>query len=66
MKSYSSREIIQIITADGWYFVRAIGDHHQYKHPTKLGRVTVTHPVKDIPVGTARSIFQQAGLPIPR
>lgn len=51
MKSYSSRELIQIITADGWYFVRDAGDHHQYKHPTKPGKVTITHPVKDVPTG---------------
>ncbi len=66
MKSYSSRELIQIIKADGWYFVRAAGDHHQYKHPTKPGKVTITHPVKDVPIGTVRSIFKQADLPLPQ
>ncbi|WP_418251483.1 type II toxin-antitoxin system HicA family toxin [Ferroacidibacillus organovorans] len=66
MKSYSSRELIKIIEADGWYFVRAVGDHHQYKHPTKLGKVTITHPVKDVPLGTVRSLFKQAKLPIPQ
>lgn len=62
MKSYSSREIIQIITADGWYEVNCVGDHHQFKHPTKPGRVTITHPVKDIPIRTLKSIEKQAGL----
>ncbi|MFX4302306.1 type II toxin-antitoxin system HicA family toxin [Alicyclobacillus tolerans] len=65
MKSYSSRELIRILQEDGWYFVRAAGDHHQFKHPIKPGKVTVTHPVKDIPVKTVRSIFKQAGLPVP-
>ena len=37
MKAYSSREIIKILVADGWYEVRCVGDHHQYKHPTKKG-----------------------------
>ena len=64
MKHYSSREIIKILKADGWYEVNCVGDHHQFKHPTKKGRVTVTHPVKDVPDGTARSILKQAGLPI--
>lgn len=26
MKSYSSREIIKILKADGWYEVRCVGD----------------------------------------
>jgi predicted RNA binding protein YcfA (HicA-like mRNA interferase family) len=64
MKHYSSREIIRILKADGWYEVHCVGDHHQFKHNTKSGKVTVTHPVKDIPERTAKSIFKQAGLPI--
>ena len=62
MKSYSSREIVKIITKDGWYEVNCVGDHHQYKHPTKKGRLTIPHPKKDLPMGIVRSIFKQAGL----
>lgn len=62
MKSYSSREVIKILVLDGWYEVSCDGDHHQFKHPTKKGRVTVTHPKKDIPIGTLKSIQQQSGL----
>lgn len=62
MKSYSSREVIKQLKSDGWYEVNCEGDHHQFKHPTKPGRVTVTHPVKDIPVRTLKSIEKQAGL----
>lgn len=62
MKSYSSRELIQILTADGWYEANCTGDHHQFKHPTKPGKVTITHPKKDIPIRTVKSIAQQAGL----
>ncbi|ACL19504.1 YcfA family protein [Desulfitobacterium hafniense DCB-2] len=62
MKSYSSREILQILTADGWYHINTEGDHHHYKHPTKRGKVTVTHPVKDIPIRTVKSILKQAGI----
>ena len=65
MKSYSSREVIQILNADGWYEVRCAGDHHQFRHPTKAGLVTVTHPVKDIPVRTLKSIERQAGVKFP-
>lgn len=62
MKSYSSREIIKILKSDGWYEVRCVGDHHQYKHPTKTGTVTVPHPKKDFPIRTVKSIFKQAGI----
>lgn len=65
MKSYSSREVLKILAEDGWYEVRCIGDHHQLKHPTKPGLVTVTHPVKDIPSGTLKSIQRQAGVKFP-
>lgn len=62
MKSYSSKQIIKKLKDDGWYEVGCDGDHHQFKHPTKKGRVTVTHPKKDIPVGTLKSITKQAGI----
>lgn len=62
MKGYSSRELVKILEADGWYEVACDGDHHQYKHPTKKGRVTVPHPKKDIPAGTVRNIAKQAGI----
>lgn len=62
MKSYSSREVIKILKADGWYEVNCVGDHHQYKHPSKKGRVTVVHPVKDMSVADIKSISRQSGL----
>ncbi|MCC8069748.1 MAG: type II toxin-antitoxin system HicA family toxin [Ruminococcus sp.] len=39
-KSYSSTEILKILRKDGWYEMHCVGDHHQYKHPTKKGKVT--------------------------
>ena len=65
MKSYSSREIIKMLEEDGWYEVRCDGSHHQYRHPTKKGTVTVKHPCKDIPPATLRSIERQSGLEFP-
>jgi predicted RNA binding protein YcfA (HicA-like mRNA interferase family) len=59
---YSSRDAIKLIEADGWYLVNVVGSHYQFKHPTKKGRVTITHPRKDIPKGTYNSILKQAGL----
>lgn len=62
MKSYSSREVLKLLKADGWYEVGCVGDHHQFKHPFKKGRVTLTHPKKDIPTETLKSIERQAGI----
>ncbi|MEG0246061.1 MAG: type II toxin-antitoxin system HicA family toxin [Pseudomonas sp.] len=58
-----SREVIQIIEADGWYEVK--GSHHQFRHPVKRGRVTVPHPKSDLPKGTVHNILKQAGLKQP-
>lgn len=58
----NSREIIKKLEKDGWELVRVKGSHHHYKHPTKIGIVTVPHPKKDLPLGTVRSIHKQAGL----
>ena len=59
---YSSREVIKIIEADGWYEVACVGSHHQFKHATKTGRVTIPHPKRKLPLGTVKSIFKQAGI----
>ncbi|HEY9899150.1 MAG TPA: type II toxin-antitoxin system HicA family toxin [Pantanalinema sp.] len=60
-KVFSSREIIQRLEADGWYLSKVRGDHHQYKHDTRPGKVTVQHPKKDLYGSTLDSIFKQAG-----
>nr|DAI69215.1 MAG TPA: putative RNA binding protein [Bacteriophage sp.] len=62
MKSYSSREVTKMLLADGWYEVNVVGSHHQFKHPTKPGRVTVKSPCKNIPRKTLDSIEKQSGL----
>jgi len=48
--------------ADGWYQVGQKGSHVQFKHPTKLGKATVPHPKKDMPLTTVKSIERQTGL----
>jgi predicted RNA binding protein YcfA (HicA-like mRNA interferase family) len=57
------RDIIRQIEEDGWRHIATRGSHRQFKHPTKLGRVTVAgKPRDDISPGTLNSIFKQAGL----
>ena len=62
MKGYSSKEIIKILEADGWYLVRIKGDHYHFKHPTKRGIVTAPHPNRNLKAGTLKSIEKQSGL----
>ena len=46
-----------ILKKDGWVEVACLGSHHQFKHPTKPGKVTVPAPKKGYP-----QIFKQAGI----
>jgi predicted RNA binding protein YcfA (HicA-like mRNA interferase family) len=57
------RDVIRLIEDDGWVRVQMRGDHRQYKHPTKRGRVTIAgHPSDDVHPKTLNSILTQAGL----
>lgn len=61
-KSYSSREIIKILEQNGWYLVKTEGDHWHFKHNQIKGKVTVTHPVKDVKKQVLKGIELQSGL----
>ena len=56
------RELEKIITDDGWYLVKTVGSHHQYKHEIKKGKVTIPKHGGDIPLITEKSILKQAGI----
>lgn len=56
-----SREIMRRLEEEGWLCVGGKGDHRKFKHPMKPGHVVVPCPRKDIPIGTLRQIFRQAG-----
>jgi predicted RNA binding protein YcfA (HicA-like mRNA interferase family) len=54
-------EVLRLLQNDGWELVAMRGSHRQFKHPTKLGRVTVAgKPSDDLAPGTLNSIFKQA------
>lgn len=47
------RDVTKLIQDDGWYPVRTRGSHRHFKHPRKLGLVSVAgHPSVDVPRGT--------------
>ena len=35
------REIEKLVLDDGWRLTDVNGSHHQYKHPSKPGKVTI-------------------------
>lgn len=62
MKVYKVSEIIKMLEADGWYLLETKGDHRQFKHSIKKGRVTVSGKLsKEIGQFLLNSIFKQAG-----
>lgn len=62
MKSYSSKDVLKMLLDDGWFEINCVGDHHQFKHATKQGKVTLRHPVKDLGIRDLKSIEKQSGL----
>lgn len=62
MKRYKVKEIISLLEADGWCLHTMRGDHRQYKHPDKPGKVTVRgKPSETLDQFLLNSIWKQAG-----
>jgi len=59
-KNMDSRNLIKRLLEDGWMHVATRVSDWQFKHPVKSGKVTVPHPKRDLPIGTARSVLKQA------
>ncbi|MEQ8656083.1 MAG: type II toxin-antitoxin system HicA family toxin [Hyphomicrobiales bacterium] len=55
----NSRKIVQKLRADGFELVSMKGSHHKFRKGSLT--VIVPHPKKDLPPGTVRSIYRQAG-----
>ena len=61
------RDVTKRIRADGWYYVGSRGDHHQFKHPSKPGQVTVKgQPREEVSGALLASIWRQASLRTPK
>ena len=56
-----SRDILQRLYRDGFELVSVRGSHHKLVHRGMRRSVIVTHPKKDLPLGTVRAIYKQAG-----
>ena len=58
----NSKELIKILSSDGWVLRGSKGSHHVFTHPTKSGHITVPHPKKDLGTGIVQKLLKQAGL----
>ncbi|MEM5470689.1 type II toxin-antitoxin system HicA family toxin [Hoeflea sp. AS60] len=55
----NSPQIIRRLEKDGFELVKVSGSHHKFRKDGET--VTVPHPKKDLPTGTVRAIYKQAG-----
>lgn len=55
----NSRKIIKKLEKSDFELVKITGSHHKFRKGGNV--VTVPHPKKDLPLGTVRSIYKQAG-----
>ena len=62
METLKVSEVIKLLEKDGWYLFSIKGDHRQFKHATKKGKVTVSgHKSDNISQFLLKSIWKQAG-----
>lgn len=54
-----SRKLIRLLETDGFERISAKGSHTKFRKNDRV--VIVPHPRKDLPLGTVRSIYRQAG-----
>lgn len=59
MKKPAVKKLAKLIEADGWYLLRENGEHQQYIHPVRKGKITIPH---DITKNIELSVLRQAGL----
>ena len=62
MRRYKVKEVIKLLEADGWVLFATKGDHQQFKHPTRSGKVTVWGQQSEVlSQFLLNSIWKQAG-----
>ena len=57
----NSKDIIKCLERKAGTKWEIKAEHEKYKHPEKSDHVVVPHPRKDMPIGTLRNIYKQAG-----
>jgi predicted RNA binding protein YcfA (HicA-like mRNA interferase family) len=55
------QQVCKDLEADGWILRNGKGDHRNYNKPYQRFVITVDMGVREIPIGTLRSIYRKAG-----
>ena len=58
----NSKELIAMLTADGWTLSRTEGSHHIYVKKGNPMNIAVPHPKKDLKKGLVAQIMRKAGI----
>ena len=57
------REVIRILSSDGWFLARQRGSHRHFRHPARPSLVAVPgNDGKELAPGTLNAILKKAGL----
>ena len=63
MKSLSGQALCSVVERHGWQLKRITGSHHIYSKAGMRVRLSIpVHGHRDLPLGTLRSLLQDAGL----
>ena len=62
VRSYSTKELVAILEADGWVYQYTRGGHMYFKHPVKPGKLTVQKNKKNLRLDDVRDTLTLAGL----
>ncbi|KKC27144.1 type II toxin-antitoxin system HicA family toxin [Sphingomonas sp. SRS2] len=54
-----TKKIIKQLKREGWELKSVSGAHHKFTRNGKV--IIVSHPNRDLPIGTARQIAKEAG-----
>ncbi len=60
MARFDSKRLLKDLEEAGWSVDRTRGSHVQLKHPDNPLLITVPHPKRDLPQGTAAAIYKAA------
>ena len=56
------KQIIKLLTQNGFVFVSASGSHFKYRNPATGKQTIVPMHAKDLKPGTEKNILKQAGI----
>ena len=66
MPRITAKEAIAALKRAGWVEIRQVGSHVRLRHPDRSEDVTVAVHAGTMPLGTLRSVLNQAGLSVER